>query len=121
EEGRVLAAKTAQTTWPDSVFVAGVARWSSSAHGLDRPEKLTYYYRNASNEVLRISYLNGDPLAPDVRPYETEDEIDFTTLKPLPAGLISYDLPTARAEQAVGAAYRQFTPNYLVRAILTWP
>jgi peptide/nickel transport system permease protein len=121
EDGRALAAKTAQSTWPGSVFVAGVVRWSSAAHGLDRPEKLTYYYRNASNEVLRISYLNGDPLAADVRPYETEDEIDFTTLKPLPAGLISYDQPTARAEQTVGAAFRQFTPNYLVRAIVTWP
>ncbi len=121
EEGRVLAARTAEQTWPGSVYVASVARYSSAAHGMERPEKLTYYYRNDHNEVLRISYQNADRLAVEVRLYESEDEIDVTTLKPLPAGLGSYDGPIAKAETIGGASFRVGTPNYLVRAMLTWP
>jgi hypothetical protein len=121
DEGRSVAAKTAESTWPGSEFVAGVARFSSSAHGVDRPERLTYYYRNDHNELLRISFTNGDRLAVETRKYESEDEIDFTGLKALPAGLISYDTPLAKAEQTGGAGRRQFLRSYLVRVILTWP
>jgi hypothetical protein len=88
---------------------------------IDRPQRLTYYYRNDSNEVLRISFMNADRLAVEVRKYESEDEIDFTTLKALPANLISYDAPLREAEQNGGFAYRQRLSSYLVRVILTWP
>jgi peptide/nickel transport system permease protein len=122
EEGRSVAAKTAETTWPGSEFVAGVARYSSGTHGIDRPEKLTYYYRNASsNELLRISFQNADRLAVEVRKYESEDEIDFNGLKALPAGLISYDVPLAKAEQTGGVGRRQLLRSYTVRVSLTWP
>jgi ABC-type dipeptide/oligopeptide/nickel transport system permease subunit len=120
EEGRSLAAMTAESTWPGSEFVAGVARFSSGTRD-DRPERLTYYYRNDSGEVLRISFMNADRLAVEVRKYESEDEIDFTTLKALPANLISYDAPLREAEQNGGFAYRQRLSSYLVRVILTWP
>ena len=121
EEGRSVAAKTAETTWPGSEFVAGVARYSSAAHGIDRPERLTYYYRNDRNEVLRISFMDADRLAAEVRKYESEDEIDFTGLKTLPGGLISYEAPLAKAEQTLGAGRRQILRSYVVRVILTWP
>jgi peptide/nickel transport system permease protein len=121
EEGRVLAAQTAEKTWPGSEFVAGVARYAASAHGLERPEKLTYYYRNAENEVLRISFVDADRLAVEVRQYESEDQIDFATLKELPAGSISYETPLTRAEQRGGQNYLRSRPNYLVRVKLTWP
>ncbi|HYU82711.1 MAG TPA: ABC transporter permease [Candidatus Polarisedimenticolia bacterium] len=121
EEGRSVAAKTAETTWPGSEFVAGVARYSSATHGIDRPERLTYYYRNDSNEVLRISFQDADRLAIEVRKYESEDEIDFNGLKALPAGAISYDTPLARAEQTGGADRRRILRSYVVRVILTWP
>jgi peptide/nickel transport system permease protein len=121
EEGRVLAAETAEKTWPGSDFVAGVARYAASAHGVERPEKLTYYYRNAGGEVLRISFVDADRLKVEVRQYESEDQIDFTTVKPLPAGLISYEAPLTRAEQSGGQSYIRSRPNYLVRVTLTWP
>ena len=121
EEGREIAAKTAANTWPGSEFVAGVARFSSSAHGFERPQRINYYFRNDRNEVLRITFTDGDRLSVDVRPYETEDEIDFTTLKPVAAGPISWDQPIAQAERQLGAAYRGSNPNWLVRAILTFP
>ena len=41
DEGRSFAAKTAETTWPGSEFVAGVTRLSPAVHGIDRPERLT--------------------------------------------------------------------------------
>ena len=121
EEGRELATKTAEKTWPGSEFVAAVARYSSQAHGLDRPQRVNYYFRNDRNEVLRIEFKDGDRLAQDTRPYETEDEIDFTTLKPLPSGLESWEGPVAKTESQQGRSFRQNNPNYLIRGILTWP
>jgi peptide/nickel transport system permease protein len=121
DEGRAAAATTAESTWPGSEFVAGVARFSQSAHGIEQPERLTYYYRNATNEVLRISFMNGDRLAVETRQYESEDEIDFSGLKVLPAGLTSYDEALAMAERDGGADHRKTQPNDLVRVILTWP
>jgi peptide/nickel transport system permease protein len=121
EEGRVLAAETAEKTWPGSQFVAGVARYSASAHGMERPEKLTYYYRSAENEILRISFVDADRLAVEVRQYESEDQIDFTTLKGLPGGPSSYEAPLTRAEQSGGLNYIRSRPNYLVRVTLSWP
>ena len=121
EEGRELAAAAAAKTWPGSEFVAGVARFSSQAHAFDRPQRLTYYFRNERNEVLRIEYANGDRLSAVVRPYETEDELDFTALRPLPAGAISWDQPVSRANAALGTSFRAANPSWLVRAVLTWP
>ena len=121
EEGRAVAAATAERTWPGSEFVAGVARFSAAAHGIELPERLTYYYRNATNEVLRISFMNGDRLAIETRQYENEDEIDFNGLKALPAGLRSYDEPLALAERNGGSDHRHVQPDDLVRVLLTWP
>jgi peptide/nickel transport system permease protein len=121
EQGRELAAKTAQATWPGSVYVAGVARYLSYATQLTRPDRLTYYYRNLAGEVLRISYVNADRLGVEVRQYETEDDIDFSNLRVLPAGLASYDRAITGAEAAGGADFRQGLDNYLIRAIVTWP
>jgi peptide/nickel transport system permease protein len=121
EEGRSLAATTAETTWPGSEFVAGVARFSSNAHGIDRPERLTYYYRNDHNELLRISFQDADRLAVEVRKYESEDQIDFNGLRAIPAGLASYDAPLARAEQRGGFDRRRILRAYLVRVIVSWP
>ncbi len=121
EEGRELAGKTATIAWPGSVFVAGVARFVSFSDGPGRPQRLTYYYRNRSGEILRISFENADRLAVEVRQYETQDELDLKALKPLPTGVISYDVPLAKAEAAGGAEFREQQRSSLVRAILTWP
>jgi peptide/nickel transport system permease protein len=121
DEGRAIAAKTAESVWPGSVFVAGVARYLSSSVTSGRPYRLTYYYRSERGEVLRISFENANRLSVEVRKYETEDELDFTTLKSLPAGLISYEVPLAKAETSGGAEFRKQVRSLLVRAILTWP
>jgi peptide/nickel transport system permease protein len=121
EEGRSLAGKTAESIWPGSEFVAAVARYSSGTRVIDRPEQLTYYYRNDRNELLRVSFMNADRLAVEVRKYESEDEIDFTALRAIPAGAISYDTPLQKAEQNGGIGYRQRQPSFVVRVILTWP
>lgn len=121
EQGREIAAQAAEKTWPGSQLVAGVVRFSSQAHGLDRPQRLTYYFRNERNEVLRIAFDGGDRLTIVVRPYETEDEIDFASLKPLPSGVIGWDRPVLAAEPTVGSSFRRANPSYLMRAIVTWP
>jgi peptide/nickel transport system permease protein len=121
EEGRALAGKTATIAWPGSVLVAGVARFVSFSEGPERPQRLTYYYRNRSGEILRISFENADRLSVEVRQYETQDELDLKALKPLPGGVVSYDLPLAQAEAAGGAEFRTQQRASLVRAILMWP
>ncbi|MEA2660438.1 MAG: hypothetical protein QOH08_10, partial [Chloroflexota bacterium] len=121
EEGRALAAATAQVTWPDSVLIAAVARYDSPTHGFDRPDRLTYYYLNARNEVLRITYLNGDRFSTDIHAYETEDELDFSLLQPLPAGMSSYQAPATTANDAGGGRLRADIAAGVVRVFLTWP
>ena len=121
EEGRSLSAVAAQTTWPGSAFVAAVARYVSPTNGFERPDRLTYYYRNERNEVLRITYVNADRYAADIHEYETEDGLDFSTLRPLPSGLASYRSPATTANDAGGGRLRADLGAGIVRAILTWP
>jgi peptide/nickel transport system permease protein len=119
-EGRDIARQTAERQWPGSVFVAGVARYASSAHAMERPQKLTYYFRGTSG-VLRISFQDGDRLAIDVREYESEDEIDFSAVQPIAVDVADYANVLSSAEDAGGAQWRLAAPTYLVRVILTWP
>jgi len=121
DEGRALAAETAGVMWPGSVFVAGVARYISPTHGFAKPDRLTYYYRRQNDEVLRISFLNGDRYAKEVRQYETEDELDFASLKPLPTGLVSYSDFAATANAEGGGQLRADLAAPIFRAIVTWP
>jgi hypothetical protein len=120
DEGRIAATTTAEATWPGSVLVAGVARYISPTGGFARPDRLTYYFRNAQNEVLRITYQNADRLAAEVRQYETEDELDFPMLRPLPSGLASYQEPAAFANEHGGGQLRADLAASVVRAIITW-
>lgn len=121
EEGRALATATAQTTWPGSVYVGAVARYISPTHGFQRPDRLTYYFRNERNEVLRVSYVNADRFASDVGPFQSEDELAFPTLQPLPAGLSSYETPASAANAQDGGRLRADLGAGVVRVILTWP
>lgn len=121
DEGRALSAITAQATWPGSELVAGVARYISPTNGFARPERLTYYYRNAQNDILRISYLNAERLAVEVRFYETQDELEFTELRALPTGLASYEPPTNFANEQGGGELRANLAASIVRTVLTWP
>lgn len=122
DEGRVLASRTAERTWPGSQLVAGVVRYSTLTHAMERPDRLTFYFRRHDrDEVLRITFRDAARDAIEVRPYETEDEIDFRALHPITTAVGSWDLPLQQAERQLGAHFRSQTPNYLVRAILTWP
>ena len=121
EEGRAVAAATAQRIWPDSVYVAAVARYVSPTGRFERPDRLTYYFLNERNEVLRITYLKADRFAADVREFESEDELNFAALRPLPSGLSSYAEPTTTANDAGGGRLRADLGAGIVRAVLTWP
>jgi peptide/nickel transport system permease protein len=121
DEGRALSATTAQATWPGSVLVAGVARYVSPTQGFARPARLTFYYRDQNNDILRISYLNAERLATEVRPHETEDELEFTELRELPAGLASYEGPVTVANDRGGGELRANLGASLVRVIITMP
>ncbi|HEX9496782.1 MAG TPA: ABC transporter permease [Candidatus Limnocylindria bacterium] len=121
EEGRAVAAASAQRIWPGSVYMAAVARYVSPTGGFDRPDRLTYYFLNERNEVLRITYLKADRFATDVREFESEDELNFATLRPLPSGLSSYAEPATMANDAGGGRLRADLGTGIVRAIVTWP
>lgn len=119
-QGIVEASAVAARTWPGSVLVAAVARFESPTE-FDRPLRLTYYYRSERNEVLRISYVNADRLAAEVRPYESEDGLDVASLRPLPEALASYAGPAAYANERRGGELRAGTGAPLYRVVVTWP
>jgi peptide/nickel transport system permease protein len=120
-EGRAVARETAQRMWPGSELVAAVVRYTSTAHGMERPEKLTYYFRDDRDQVLRISFQNGDRLAIEARPFETEDAIEFVDLRPIRTDVIEYEPVLRDADRGRGSAWRLNAPTYMVRVILTWP
>lgn len=120
EDGRAISATVANASWPGSVLVAAVARYVSPTD-FAHPQRLTYYYRNSQNEVLRITFVNAQRLATEVRPYETEDEIEFAPLRALPEGLSSYQAPATFSNDQGGGELRANLGASLVRAILTWP
>jgi peptide/nickel transport system permease protein len=120
-EGHALAAQAAEKTWPGSRYVAGVVRFSSEKHGMERPEKLTYYFENDGGEVLRISYERADPLAAEIRQYEEEDGIDYDNLMEISGPTVDYAPVLVDADHQGGSRWRLSAPHYRVRIVLTQP
>lgn len=113
------ASSVAERTWPGSVLVAAVARYVSPTD-FSRPTQLTYYFRNDRSDVLRITFNDADRLSVDVRPYESQDGLDYSTLRPLAGTFASYETPASYANAHGGAELRAGTRAPLYRVVLTW-
>ncbi len=119
-EGRDAATQIAHKTWPGSILVAAVARYVSP-RSFERPDRLTYYFRNAGGEILRVSFAGAARLSADVRPYSSEDDLPYTELRPLTGDLASYAGRGAYANEHGGGELRAGARASVYRVIATWP
>lgn len=80
---RCVAQTAAARLDPSAVLVAAVVRLSSSAHGLETPEKLNVYFRMADGTLTRVGFPDADGDAQEPRPFSDEDGISALALAPL--------------------------------------
>lgn len=119
QDGVDEASAIAVRTWPGSVLVGAVARYLSP-HDFTQPQRLTYYFRNERNDVLRITFNDADRFSADVRPYESQDGLSYGELRPLAGTFASYDEPASYANEHGGAELRAGARAPLYRVVLTW-
>lgn len=118
-DGLDRAREIAARVHPGSDLLAGVVRHSSSAHGLARPEKLTYYFRGQDSRILRVSFVGADGNATDVKMHANEDGLLVDALKPLSTtAVVGWDVALRAAERVFGQAYRNESAAFFVRVVL---
>jgi peptide/nickel transport system permease protein len=117
-DGLRIAKESAERVLPGSELVAGVVRFRASSHALAQPEKLTYYFRSADATILRVSFVDADANALDVKLHSHEDDIVFEPLRPVGDWKVAWEQALSNAEEIGGRAFRDTTTEYVVRIIL---
>jgi ABC-type dipeptide/oligopeptide/nickel transport system permease subunit len=119
EDGLERARAAAERERPGSVLVATVVRFSSQSHGLDRPEKLNYYFVDPEGLTLRVGFVDADPNAAEVKRFEDDDGLgEVWKFAPLGAATVKWQDALLTAERTSGNAYRTATRNWTARVIL---
>lgn len=118
-EGLRRAKEASARVLPGGELVAGIVRYASSEHAMGRPERLTYYFRDERSRILRVTFLDADANAMDVKLHSNEDGLTFAALGTLPAdGLVEPDRALAAAEEIDGTRFRNANRTYTVRLLL---
>jgi peptide/nickel transport system permease protein len=119
EAGNELAKAAAARERPGSVLVASVMRFGSEAHGLDRPEKLNYYFVDPEGQSLRVGYVDADASAAEVRRFADDDGLGaVSSLAPLDDSVIRWPEALAIAERQGGETYRSLRRVWFLRIVL---
>jgi peptide/nickel transport system permease protein len=118
DEGVHMAKESAERVLPGSQLVAGVVRFRSSSHALAQPEKLTYYFRSTDATILRVSLVDADANALEVKLHSHEDDIVFDPLRPVGEWKVAWEQALSNAEEVGGRAFRNAASAYVVRVIL---
>jgi peptide/nickel transport system permease protein len=119
EAGLQLATAAAARERPGSHLVASVVRFGSQAHGLDRPEKLNYYFVDPEGLTLRVGYGDAEANAAQVVRFEDDDGLGaVATFAPLADPVIGWQEALARAEREGGEIYRSVRRGWTVQVIL---
>ncbi len=118
EQGMQSARDVALASLPNSELVAGVVRFSSGDHGLSRPQKLTYYFRDPAGRILRVSYISANANAIDVKLHTNEDGLALDDLPRLVETPLNWERALRVAEDQAGRAFRERVGSYSVRVIL---
>lgn len=117
--GLQSAREIAERVLPGSELLAGVVRLSSSAYGMSRPEKLTYYFRGGDARILRVSFVGADENAADVKLHANEDGLLVETLQPIADGsFVDWETALRAAERSFGLGYRNESAAFFVRVVL---
>ncbi|MEX2047211.1 MAG: ABC transporter permease subunit [Chloroflexota bacterium] len=120
DEGLRRAREAADRVLPGSAQIAGIVRFTSSAHALSRPDRLTYYFRSPEpfSRILRVTFIDADANALDVKLDANEDELLISSLRPLDGPVAPWDQALASAEELYGGTFRNQTASYMVRVVL---
>ena len=119
EDGLARAREAAERERPGSVLVASVVRFTSDAHGLDRPQKLNYYFVDPDGTTLRVGYVDADPNAAEVVRFHDEDDLgEVPRLPPVEPATAPWQDALGRAERVGGNAYRSTVRAWITRVVL---
>ena len=119
EDGLARAREAAERERPGSVLVASVLRFTSDAHGLDRPQKLNYYFVDPDGTTLRVGYVDADPNAAEVVRFHDEDDLgEVQRLPPVDVATVPWQDALGAAERVGGNAYRSTVRAWLTRVVL---
>jgi len=113
------ARESAARVQPTYDLVAGVVRFRAGSHALAKPEKINFYFREPNGPtILRVGFVDADPNAIEVKPYDAEDDLPFTSYRPLRDPVIAWDDALRKAEDAGGRNYRASNNEWTVRVML---
>ena len=113
------AREAAARLQPTYDLVAGVVRFRAGSHALAKPEKINFYFREpGSPTILRVGFVDADPNAMEVKPYDAEDDLPFASYRPVRDPVIAWDDALRKAEDAGGRNYRASNNDWTVRVIL---
>jgi ABC-type dipeptide/oligopeptide/nickel transport system permease subunit len=121
DDGLRRAREAAERVLPGSAYIAGVVRFTSSAHALSRPDQLTYYFRSPEpfSRLLRVSFIDADGNAMDVKLNANEDGLLIDSLAPLGDEKVAdWRLALAAADDISGRVFRDQNVSYQVKVIL---
>lgn len=119
DDGLVQARAAAERVQPGSELIAGVVRFRSSEHALERPEKINYYFRHPSETaILRVGFVSADANAMEVKRFDHEDDLFFDGLQKLGHWRIGWEKALGAAEELEGRNFRNKSPQYRVRVVL---
>lgn len=110
------AAARLQPGWE---LVAGVVRFRAGSHALAKPEKINFYFREPDGPtVLRVGFVDADPNAMEVKMYDAEDDLPFTSYRAIAEPRIPWDEALRQAEDRGGRNYRAANNEWTVRVAL---
>lgn len=101
------AREAAARLQPSAELIAGVVRFRAASHALAKPEKLNFYFREpGSSSILRVGFVDADPNAMEVKPFDAEDDLPFASYRPVGDPAIAWDDALRAAEERGGRTYR---------------
>lgn len=121
DDGLERARAAAERVLPGSHLLATVVHLDSGAHALSRPSKLTYYFRSPEpfSRIVRVTFIDADANAMDVKLDANEDGLLIPSLQPLPdADFAGWEKALASAEELTQSSFRNSSPSYVVRVVL---
>ncbi|MGI8877981.1 MAG: hypothetical protein ACR2G8_05145 [Candidatus Limnocylindria bacterium] len=119
EDGLARARAAAERERPGSVLVASVVRFTSEGHGLDRPQKLNYYFVDPDGLTLRVGYPDADPNAAEVTRFHDEDDLgEVHKSRPGRCGPGAVGGRARRCGARWGNAYRSSVRGWITRVVL---
>lgn len=113
------AREAAARVQPRAELIAGVVRFRASSHALERPDKLNFYFRTPGDRtILRVGFVDADPNAMEVKPFDAEDDLPFESYRPVGEAAVAWEDALRAAEERGGRGYRAGNSGWTVTVAL---